>query len=276
MGTGPADLLLQEMARRLRAGVRGTDTVARARRRRVRDRCRWVSTSRDAHAFVPPPRRAHLRAPFRVDGYELYVGASLGVALAPANGAGPRAAAQERRHRLYRAKQTGRGTFRFFEAQMDAELQTRRALEQDLRQALAKGQFELHYQPLVAVQGHGSPGWRRCCDGATPAGGVVPAWGVHPGGGGDRPHRPDRGVGAADRLPPGQGLAGPACVREPVARAVQAPRARGARSSRALRETPTSRPHRLELEVTENVLLYDTAGALHILASPEGNRAFEV
>ena len=54
---------------------------------------------------------------------------------------------------LYRAKEQGRGTFRFFEAGMDARMQARRALEHDLRNALADDQFELYYQPVINV-GH--------------------------------------------------------------------------------------------------------------------------
>jgi EAL domain-containing protein (putative c-di-GMP-specific phosphodiesterase class I) len=50
---------------------------------------------------------------------------------------------------LYRAKGDGRGTFRFFEPVMDLQMQTRRVMEQDLRKALPSGEFELHYQPVV-------------------------------------------------------------------------------------------------------------------------------
>ena len=53
---------------------------------------------------------------------------------------------------LYRAKADGRGMFRFFEAEMDARMQARRALELDLRKAVANGEFELFYQPLVDVR----------------------------------------------------------------------------------------------------------------------------
>ena len=53
---------------------------------------------------------------------------------------------------LYRAKEDGRGTYRFFEPNMDARMQARRNLELDLRKALVLGQFELFYQPLVNVK----------------------------------------------------------------------------------------------------------------------------
>ena len=53
---------------------------------------------------------------------------------------------------LYRAKGDGRGTYRFFEPDMDAQMQERRAMEYDLRKALAGGEFELHYQPVVNLE----------------------------------------------------------------------------------------------------------------------------
>ena len=53
---------------------------------------------------------------------------------------------------LYLAKGDGRGTHRFFEREMDKRLQARRALELDLRKAIANGEFELHYQPIIYLQ----------------------------------------------------------------------------------------------------------------------------
>ena len=53
---------------------------------------------------------------------------------------------------LYGAKADGRGTYRFFELEMDARTKARRDLEMDLRKALANEEFELHYQPLVNLQ----------------------------------------------------------------------------------------------------------------------------
>ena len=54
---------------------------------------------------------------------------------------------------LYRAKQDGRGTWRFFEPAMDARIKARRALEQDLRGALPSGELELHFQPVLSSRG---------------------------------------------------------------------------------------------------------------------------
>ncbi len=95
---------------------------------------------------------AALAIPFEVERHQIAIGTSIGIALT----ADERASADELLKgadiALYRAKAEGRGTFRFFEAAMDARIQARRRLELDLRQAVTDGQFEVHYQPLVSVQ----------------------------------------------------------------------------------------------------------------------------
>ena len=71
---------------------------------------------------------------------------------------------------LYRAKADGRGTWRFFEAEMDVQARKRAAaLELDLRNALAKEAFQLYYQPLFDLKTGASRPARRCCAGRTPS-----------------------------------------------------------------------------------------------------------
>ena len=94
---------------------------------------------------------ATLGTSFTIAGQEITVAASIGVAVAT-GGASADELLKSADIALYRAKAEGRGTYRFFEAEMDARIQTRRRLELDLRQAMAEGQFEVHYQPLVSVQ----------------------------------------------------------------------------------------------------------------------------
>ena len=69
---------------------------------------------------------------------------------------------------MYGAKAGGRRTHRFFEPAMDARAKARLAMEQDLRQALVDGGFEIHYQPLVDLAATRSPVARPCCAGAIP------------------------------------------------------------------------------------------------------------
>ena len=90
-----------------------------------------------------------LSAPFQVDGHQIVVGVSVGIALAAEGIEEPEALLKRADLALCRAKAEGRGAFRFFEEEMDARMQERRRLELDLRAALALEQFELFYQPLV-------------------------------------------------------------------------------------------------------------------------------
>ena len=81
---------------------------------------------------------------------------------------------------LYRAKDDGRGTYRFFEPDMDAQMQERRAMEYDLRKALAAGEFELHYQPVVNLETNKISGfealirWRHPEKGMISPGAFIP------------------------------------------------------------------------------------------------------
>ncbi len=70
---------------------------------------------------------------------------------------------------LYGAKGDGRGTYRFFEPEMDARMKARRDLEMDLRNALTNNEFELHYQPLVNLETNEISRSRRCCAGIIPS-----------------------------------------------------------------------------------------------------------
>ncbi|HEX3870104.1 MAG TPA: bifunctional diguanylate cyclase/phosphodiesterase, partial [Pirellulales bacterium] len=92
-----------------------------------------------------------LSAPYEVDGHRVIVGVSIGIALVPSDGTHPDILLKNADIALYRAKSDGRGVFRFFAPEMDARLQERRILELDLHRALAAQEFELFYQPLVSV-----------------------------------------------------------------------------------------------------------------------------
>jgi predicted signal transduction protein with EAL and GGDEF domain len=87
--------------------------------------------------------------PYEVHGHEFVVGVSIGLALAPDDGKAADLLLRNADMALYRAKAEGRGTAHFFEPEMDRRIQARRMLELDLRKAFANGEFELFYQPLV-------------------------------------------------------------------------------------------------------------------------------
>jgi predicted signal transduction protein with EAL and GGDEF domain len=89
-----------------------------------------------------------------VDGHLLTIGASVGVALAPSDGTEADTLLKNADLALYRAKLDGRATYRFFEPEMDARMQARRRLELDMRQGLARREFQLHYQPQLQLEGN--------------------------------------------------------------------------------------------------------------------------
>jgi diguanylate cyclase (GGDEF)-like protein len=93
-----------------------------------------------------------ISAPYDIDGRHIVIGTSVGIAIAPNDGANPDVLLKNADMALYLSKGDGRGTHRFFEGEMDKRLQSRRALELDLRKALADGEFELYYQPILYLQ----------------------------------------------------------------------------------------------------------------------------
>jgi diguanylate cyclase (GGDEF)-like protein len=95
---------------------------------------------------------AALRTPFDCRGHSLAADASIGVALAPDHGNNLHGLLKSADLAMYAAKAAGRRTYRFFEPAMETEANQRRALEIDLRAAIAEGAFEIHYQPLVDLQ----------------------------------------------------------------------------------------------------------------------------
>jgi diguanylate cyclase (GGDEF)-like protein len=95
---------------------------------------------------------ASLSQPFELNGHQVVVGASIGIAGASSDSGDADELLKMADMALYRCKLEGRGVFRFFESEMDAKVQSRRGLEVDLRKALAGDELEIHYQPLVDIQ----------------------------------------------------------------------------------------------------------------------------
>jgi diguanylate cyclase (GGDEF)-like protein len=152
LGHPIGDLLLAKVADRLRSTVRPTDTVARI----GGDEFVILQTGiREAGNTQALARRIVdlISRTYMVDGHLLTIGASVGVALAPMDGETADKLLKNADLALYRAKLDGRGTYRFFEPEMDARMQARRRLELDMRQALARREFQLHYQPQLQLDG---------------------------------------------------------------------------------------------------------------------------
>jgi diguanylate cyclase (GGDEF)-like protein len=148
LGHQIGDELLKTVAARLRGCVREADTVARV----GGDEFAIIHTGIDQPSEAAMLARRiceAVREPCDLHGHAAIVDTSIGIALAPGDGSDPTELLKNADMALYRAKADGRGTYRFFEPGMDARMKARRTLELALRMALANGEFELHYQPLV-------------------------------------------------------------------------------------------------------------------------------
>lgn len=147
-GHAVGDLLLQGVAERLQACIRAEDTVTRLGGDEFA--VLMVGLDRPERAGELAQRIvSSLIEPFYLEGHRVVVGASIGIAFAPDDGSSPARLMKSADTALYRAKLDERGSYRFFEREMDARLQARLHLERDLREAVQAETFELVYQPLV-------------------------------------------------------------------------------------------------------------------------------
>jgi diguanylate cyclase (GGDEF)-like protein/PAS domain S-box-containing protein len=150
LGHSVGDRLLQEVAIRLQACLPPGDMVARL----GGDEFVIVHTDPDRASIIALAEklRHDVDRPYDLDNHHVSIGLSVGVAMAPEDGADPDTLLKNADLALYSAKAEGRGVFRFFEAEMDAQLQARRRLEAELRTAIAEGQLCVHYQPLYDLK----------------------------------------------------------------------------------------------------------------------------
>jgi diguanylate cyclase (GGDEF)-like protein len=151
LGHRVGDLLLQSVADRLRQCIRDADMVARLGGDEFAIVQVDATQPTDATSLASRLIEA-INAPYELDSNQVVVGLSIGIALAPNDGLDPDQLLRNADMALYRAKADGRGLYRFFEPEMDARMQARRRLEIDLRKAIANSEFELFYQPLVDMQ----------------------------------------------------------------------------------------------------------------------------
>ncbi|WP_018901016.1 EAL domain-containing protein [Rhizobium sp. 2MFCol3.1] len=262
LGHAAGDQLLQQVSERLRSCISYNDTVARL----GGDEFAVIQIgSSQPHDAEELSRKLidSIRTPFIVEGHTLHIGVSVGIALADTTDGAPERLLKNADIALYRAKQGGRATYRIFEAQMDAELQERRGLEYDLRQAVLKNELELHYQPLIDLENQ-----------TVAAVEALVRW-----------RHPMRGlVSPADFIPLAEetGLIvaiGEWVLETACSQALDWDRLRIAVNlspvqfrNRELVETVRQvlqrtglDPDRLELEITESILINDAAAALEIL-----------
>jgi len=148
LGHAVGDELLQHAAKRMRMVVRESDTVSRMGGDEFAVIVPDLPSADDA-ASVARKLIDALEQPFQLAGQDLYVSASIGIALFPEDTGDPDTLIRNADAAMYRAKETGRKTYEFYRAEMNQRARELLSLELDLRQALARREFELHYQPKV-------------------------------------------------------------------------------------------------------------------------------
>ena len=151
LGHPVGDELLKGVATRLRNCIRETDFVARLGGDEFAIVQTGVEQPSDVMGLV---RRIYdaIREPCECLGHNVTTDASIGIALAPHDGVDLDQLLKSADLAMYGAKADGRRTYRFFEAEMDARVKARRTLELDMRQAIVDGAFGLHYQPVVNLK----------------------------------------------------------------------------------------------------------------------------
>ena len=268
LGHGVGDELLVAVANRLSACVREVDCVARLGADEFIVLQRGVERAEDAEVLA---RRLIevVSQPYTLSNHEVSVGLTLGITLAPGDGTSCDKLLKNADVALDRAKTEAKGAFRFFEAQMDARLQARRVMERDLREALAAEAFEVYYQPIYSLGGERICGFEALLRWNHPERGFV---------------SPAEFIPVAEELglivPLGEWVLRRACEaasRWPdglkVAVNVSAVQFTSASLVTAVREAlrTTGLPgRRLELEITESVLVGNPGAATAILHSLKG------
>ncbi|WP_083660366.1 EAL domain-containing protein [Acuticoccus yangtzensis] len=263
LGHPVGDALLKLVAGRVRSCLRPTDMLARLGGDEFAivqlDLGQPQSASSLAERLI-----AEVSRPYEIDSHKVVIGASVGIAIAPDDGLDPDEILRCADMALYRSKERGRGTHSFFEPDMNDRMQERRKLELDLRGALAAGQFELFYQPLVKAESGSIGGFE-----------ALLRW-----------RHPERGlVAPADFIPMVEeigviGQVGRWALREACLAAatwpadltisvnlspVQFKSGLLVDDVRDALEEAQITPSRLELEITEQILLDDAGATVHTL-----------
>ena len=232
-GHPAGDRLLSAVASRLTPFVRQRDTLARLGSDEfalIRD---GIAGKDEAEALAARLIEV-LAEPYDIDGRTVIVAASVGIAMAPRDGDDAETLLRYADMALYGAKAEGGGAFKVFDPQMNLRLMARRAIEHDLREALADDAMELWYQPSIDLATGRTTGFEALARWTHAKRGTVLAGGVHPHRRGDRPDRQAWRMGDPPRLRGCRRMAvRRACRRQSLAPAVQRQRPRPDRADGA-------------------------------------------
>ena len=263
LGHHIGDELLKLVGERLRGCTRELDIVARMGGDEFAIIMTQMDQAADAATLSKRIRDSVIR-PYQIEGHQIVTDISIGISVAPMDAVDPHELLRNADMALYDAKADGRGTFRFFEPEMNTRMKARRELEMDLRKALATEQFELHYQPLVVLETNEVNGFEALVRWNHPLRGLV---------------SPVDFIPIAEEtgliVPLGEWVLNAACNEavdwpDHIKVAVNlSPAQLNSRNlvsmvTTALRESGMS-PNKLQLEITETVLLQNTFSTLATL-----------
>jgi diguanylate cyclase (GGDEF)-like protein/PAS domain S-box-containing protein len=268
LGHAGGDMLLVQVSKRLLGTLRAMDTLARIGGDEFVIVLPMMDQPQGAAAMAERLVES-LARPFDLAGRQVEIGVSVGIALYPDDGGTQEALLLNADTAMYRAKQNERGSFCFFEAVMDEQLLERRMLEQDLRHAVARGEMELHYQPLVNARSGEVDGFEALLRWHHPQRGMIAPMAFIPLA---------EETGLITRI--GQWVLETACSEaagwaEPrwIAVNLSPVQFRQAGLPQMVADTLARTglaPGRLEIEVTEGVLIDDTVRAVGVLSALRG------
>lgn len=173
LGHSCGDQLLKCCADRIRSVLRDDDVAARL----GGDEFAVIladCTSPEAASDVAQRLIDVISGRYQIDGHEVLVGASIGIAMSPGDGEESDRLLKNADIALYQAKADGKHAYRFFKAEMNARIQARHRLEMDLRAAIANSNLEVHYQPLVDLATNIISGFEALVRWNHPTRGYVP------------------------------------------------------------------------------------------------------
>jgi diguanylate cyclase (GGDEF)-like protein len=268
LGHEIGDKLLCAAAKRLKDVVRETDMIARL----GGDEFAVLQTGLErpeAAGSLAQRIITSINQPYDLDGHQVVVSTSIGIAISPGDGNTTDQLLRNADMALYRAKSDGRSTYRYFEPEMDQQLQARRALEIDLRNAITNGEFQLFYQPQVDAVTEAITGCEALLRWKSPTRGMVP---------------PGEFIPLAEEIglivPIGEWVLKQACCEAatwPGAVRVAVNLSPAQFKSRSVMQSVINAlavsgldAARLELEITESVLLHDNEATLATLHQLRG------
>ncbi len=173
LGHRVGDMLLQEIALRLKQALAPADVLARLGGDEFAIVAPMTASVSELEALADRLIAA-VNQSYEIDGHRVRSGVSIGIAVGPRDGSNCEDLLMAADLALYAVKASTRGTYRFYDRSMNQDINDRRQLEMDLREALEKGELELHYQPLIDLNRNVITGFEALARWRHPVKGMVP------------------------------------------------------------------------------------------------------